>query len=76
MNTDGLERRMLEKLTYLYTNRVARPVFKRLLRLLESYRSRIPQRKFDFSERDAVLITYGDSCLCSGRFFASTSREP
>jgi glycosidase len=61
MNTDDLEGRMLEKLIYLYTSRVARPVFKRLLRLLESYRSRIPQRKFDFSERDAVLITYGDS---------------
>jgi sucrose phosphorylase len=61
MNADDLEGRMLEKLVYLYGSRVARPVFKRLLRLLESYRPKIPQKKFDFSERDAVLITYGDS---------------
>jgi glycosidase len=61
MNGEELERTMVEKLEYLYGKAAGRDIFERLLELIESYKPRIPRRTFSFTEKDSVLITYGDS---------------
>ncbi|MCK4923503.1 MAG: sugar phosphorylase [Spirochaetes bacterium] len=63
-----MEEKMLERLKVLYRAE-APAVLKRLLVLLHAYEEKLPKRAFDFSEKDAVLITYGDS-------FQQNNREP
>ena len=50
----------LERLTVLYGDK-AETVLTKLMTLLHDYEENLPQKTFDFSEKDAVLITYGDS---------------
>ena len=50
----------LERLTVLYGDK-AEAVLTKLMTLLHDYEENLPQKTFDFSEKDAVLITYGDS---------------
>ena len=61
---------MRERLDFLYGPEVGERVHADLLRLLEGFRARIPAREAlaePFGERDALLITYGDSFLEDGR---------
>ncbi len=60
MSRNSIEKKMLEKLEIMY-EREAPAVFKRLLNILRDYEKKIPRTQFYFSEKDAVLITYGDS---------------
>lgn len=68
MERKPMEEKMLERLKVLYRAK-APAVLKRLLVLLHAYEEKLPKRAFDFSEKDAVLITYGDS-------FQQNNREP
>ncbi len=68
MKRKPMEEKMLERLKVLYRAE-APAVLKRLLVLLHAYEEKLPKRAFDFSEKDAVLITYGDS-------FQQNNREP
>ena len=68
MERKPMEEKMLERLKVLYRAE-APAVLKRLLVLLHAYEEKLPKRAFDFSEKDAVLITYGDS-------FQQNNREP
>jgi len=60
---------MKEKLVLLYGNEKGEELLGELTSLLNSYTQRIPKRSFDFSHRDVVLITYGDS-------FRSANEKP
>ena len=51
---------LLERLEVLYGEE-AEAVLKKLLALLQDYEEKLPKNTFEFSEKDAVLITYGDS---------------
>lgn len=51
---------MEEILNELYGEAVAPGVFTRLEELIESYRLRLKGKNGEITERDAVLITYGD----------------
>ncbi len=55
------EDKIKEKLLFLYGSKNGEEVFNRLMKLLDSYRKKIPESQFQFSEKDSVLITYGDS---------------
>ena len=51
---------LLERLKLLYGER-AETVLDKLMALLHDYDGKLPKSTFEFSEKDAVLITYGDS---------------
>lgn len=68
MKRKPMEEKMLERLKVLYGVE-ASAVLKRLLVLLHAYEEKLPKRAFEFSEKDAVLITYGDA-------FQQNNREP
>jgi len=68
MKRKPMEEKMLERLKVLY-GAEASAVLKRLLVLLHAYEEKLPKRAFEFSEKDAVLITYGDA-------FQQNNREP
>ncbi|HEX6384302.1 MAG TPA: sugar phosphorylase, partial [Anaerolineae bacterium] len=59
---------ILDHLTFLYGENTGQATFRRLESLMEQYRSRLPEpRPARLSERDAVLITYGDMVRESGK---------
>lgn len=60
MKKKPIETILLERLNVLYGEE-AEAVLERLLALLHDYEKRLPKNTFEFSEKDAVLITYGDS---------------
>ena len=47
-------------LSFLYGAEKAHPLLDRLHRIIDDYRSRIPERNGDLTEKDLLLITYGD----------------
>lgn len=57
---------ILERLRFLYGEGEAPGVFRAVEKLLEKYEGRIPLRESGWSERDAFLITYGDSLVGEG----------
>ena len=59
---------MRERLRFLYGDDVGDRAFGELERLLERFRTRLPApgARVGFDERDALLITYGDSILAPG----------
>lgn len=57
----------LNHLTTLYGDRAGRLAFERLRELLNAYRSRLPKAERVLTERDALLITYGDQVQSSTR---------
>jgi glycosidase len=52
-----------DKLLFLYGKQKAEDTYKRLKGLLKRYEGKISKRRYDFSERDVILITYGDAFL-------------
>lgn len=69
----SLSERLLEKLTFLYDHERGAACHRRLIRQLEDFRVRYPQLSQPphipeqrVTERDVVLITYGDSLQMSG----------
>ncbi len=59
------ERAIREKLTFLYGKKIAEETYSKLQNLFLKYQKSIPKRGFHFSEKDVVLITYGDGFLSS-----------
>jgi glycosidase len=57
---------LLAHLTFLYGADTAPQILDRLHRILVSYRQRIPMRAGELTERDSILITYGDQVQLSG----------
>ena len=53
--------KMKQKLQYLYGKSIGIKVYDKLLKLLEKYKKFIPLKSFILSQKDSVLITYGDS---------------
>ena len=51
---------LLSYLTSLYGEEKAPSLLERVQQLLDSYRSRLPMRDGALTERDSILITYGD----------------
>lgn len=51
---------ILNKLKFLYGNETGSATARELDALLERYKHNIPQKRFDFTQKDVVLITYGD----------------
>jgi glycosidase len=58
--------KMLQKLRFLYGDKRAETIFRRLADLIARYEQEIPKKHYRFTEKDVVLITYGDSFLRSG----------
>jgi glycosidase len=63
MEKNILESSVKKKLGFLYGKKVGSVTFSRLQNLIEKYGDDIPREDFGPSERDVVLITYGDSFL-------------
>jgi len=63
MNTDKIEKTIQKRLEYLYGKNTAPGIWERLKELTAQYRGKIPDTHFEFSEKDVVLITYGDGFL-------------
>src|SRR5687768_10886837 len=57
---------LLAHLTFLYGADRAPHLVDRLQRIITSYRERIPTRAGELTERDSILITYGDQVQLSG----------
>ena len=51
---------LLSHLTFLYGNDKATQLLARVEKLIANYRTRIPARSGELTERDSMLITYGD----------------
>ena len=51
---------LLSHLTFLYGADKAAQCYPRVQKLLDTYRSRIPAQNAELTERDSILITYGD----------------
>jgi len=69
--TAGLEK-IRTRLHFLYGEKTGDSTFDKLRVLLNRFRSRIPERDFSFSEKDVVLITYGDAFQRAGERPLST----
>lgn len=52
--------KQLTQLTFLYGKDQALPLSARIEKLIANYQARIPMRDGELSERDSILITYGD----------------
>lgn len=61
MGKPETEKSIREKLLYLYGKRKGEVAFRRLLEVFSRYKRSIQRKNFELSEKDAVLITYGDS---------------
>ena len=57
------EKSIREKLEFLYRKKEAEKTLAGVKDLLEKYKKSIPKKSFDFTEKDVVLITYGDSFI-------------
>jgi len=57
---------IMEKLEFLYGGKTAKVVYKKLNTILDYYKNKIPSTNFEFTEKDTVLITYGDSIRKEG----------
>ena len=57
---------LLAHLSFLHGADKAPPLFDRLQRITADYRKRIATRAGDLTERDSILITYGDQMKLSG----------
>ena len=57
------EKSIREKLEFLYRKKEAEKTLAGVKDLLEKYKKSIPKKSFNFTEKDVVLITYGDSFI-------------
>jgi sucrose phosphorylase len=67
MKDEKIEQEMFRKLKFLYGETKAKTTHTRLMELLFHYRSKIPRVSFELTEKDVVLITYGDGFTEEGR---------
>ncbi|MDD2922413.1 MAG: sugar phosphorylase [Anaerolineales bacterium] len=56
---------LLKQLSFLYGENQASQLFPRVEKLLAGYRARIPARDGEITERDSILIAYGDQVQSS-----------
>ncbi len=66
MDKTKTQRGLKEKLTFLYGAHRGNETYTRLEKLIARYRDSIPKKKYEFSQKDVVLITYGDGFLKKG----------
>lgn len=57
------EKSIREKLEFLYRKKETQKTYAGVNDLLAKYKKSIPKKSFNFTEKDVVLITYGDSFL-------------
>jgi glycosidase len=57
---------LLSYLSFLYGEEKAPQLLERVQRLMDGYRSQIPVRNAELTERDSILITYGDQLSAPG----------
>jgi len=57
---------LLSHLTSIYGAEKSPGLFERLDKIINAYRSRLPVRDGELSERDSILITYGDQVQAAG----------
>ena len=55
-----------DHLTFLYGAHRSPQLFERVQKLMEGYRARLPARDGNLTERDSILITYGDQVQTPG----------
>ncbi len=53
-------KKLLNHLTFLYGKDKAPQLYERAQKLMDGYRTQIPVRDGELTERDSILITYGD----------------
>jgi sucrose phosphorylase len=58
--------KLLSHLTFLYGETRGLQLYERTQKLMDGYRGRIPARDSSLTERDSILITYGDQVQSSG----------
>jgi len=63
---ENIENRIKQKLNFLYGQKTGGRTWIKLEKLLNEYRKKLPENEFNFSHRDTVLITYGDSFIKPG----------
>jgi len=67
MKTSSYKRRTIEeRLAILYDPRQSQFAGDRIRELIRRYRGRIPAREYHLSEKDVILITYGDQLRHTG----------
>ena len=57
---------LLDHLTFLYGADKSPQYFERVQKIMEGYRGRIPARDASLTQRDSILITYGDHVQMPG----------
>lgn len=62
--TRYVPRSLLERLVLLYREQDAHRAYADILDLVEMYRGRVRSEPYRITERDAILITYGDQVVC------------
>src|SRR5689334_3284767 len=50
----------------LYGGEKAPPLFERVQKIMDGYRARLPARSTELTEKDSILITYGDQISAPG----------
>jgi len=58
-----IENRIKQKLVLLYGEKIVGKAWKKLDKLLKGYRKKLKRREFKLSQKDTVLITYGDAFI-------------
>jgi sucrose phosphorylase len=58
-------KKLLNQLIFLYGKDEAPQLYERALQLMDGYRAQISARKGELTERDSILITYGDQIQSS-----------
>lgn len=53
-------KKLLDHLTFLYGEEKAPQLYERAQKIISGYRTRIPERNSELTERDSIIITYGD----------------
>jgi len=66
MNDTKVQSEIKTKLVFLYGAKRGIETYNRLAKLMDGYKDSISSRYFEFSQKDIVLITYGDGFLKKG----------
>jgi glucosylglycerate phosphorylase len=70
-----MKRELLDDLTFLYGSEIAPEVYSKLRAIMTKYGARLSAREGGITERDAILITYGDQVQRSNEAPLTTLAE-
>ena len=65
-----------DHLTFLYGADKSPQYFERVQKIMEGHRGRVPARDASLTERDSILITYGDQVQTPGEKPLQTKYHP